>query len=47
MKHESKMTDEELIYTAEWAVKIGFNFLAKELIKEIQKRGLFKTNVRD
>jgi hypothetical protein len=42
MKHESKMTDNELLYVAEWAEKIGFFFLLKELLIELQKRKLIK-----
>jgi hypothetical protein len=34
------MTNEELIYATEWAIKIGFHFLAKELMKELKKRKL-------
>jgi hypothetical protein len=42
MKHESKMTNEELMYVAEWSEKIGFYHLAKIFITELEKRGLIK-----
>jgi len=42
MKHESKMSNQELLYVAEWSEKIGFHFYMKILIKELEARGLIK-----
>lgn len=42
MKHESKMTREELIYAYEWALNIGFYFLARDFLSEMKKRGFIK-----
>jgi hypothetical protein len=42
IKHESKMTNQELLYHYEWAINIHFNILAKEFLKELEKRGLVK-----
>jgi hypothetical protein len=42
MKHESKMTNEELLYFYEWAIDIHFSSLAKDFQKELEKRGLIK-----
>jgi hypothetical protein len=42
MKHESKMTNEELIYFYNWAVGIGFNQIARDFYKELIKRKLIK-----
>jgi hypothetical protein len=42
LKHESKMTDQELLEYYEWAINIRFNVLAGDFLKEIEKRGLVK-----
>ena len=46
IKHESKMTNEELLYIYEWAINIGFLYLAKTFLKELKKRGLVKNEKR-
>ena len=42
LKHESKMTNEELLYFYEWALNINFNALANDFLKEMEKRNLVK-----
>jgi hypothetical protein len=42
LKHESKMTNKELLYYYEWALNINFNTLAEEFLTEIKKRNLIK-----
>jgi hypothetical protein len=42
MKHESKMSNSELLHVAEWSERIGFYHLAKIFIAELEKRGLIK-----
>jgi hypothetical protein len=45
MKHESKMTNEELFSHYEWAVNANFTTLAGDFLKELKKRGLVKKNL--
>jgi hypothetical protein len=42
MKHESKMTNQELLHYYEWAINIRFNVLAGDFLKEMEKRSLVK-----
>jgi len=42
MKHESKMSNEELLSHYEWAVNINFTTLAKDFLVEMEKRRLIK-----
>jgi len=42
IKDWTKMTKDELLYTFEWAQKIGFHFLAKEVYNQLKVKGLIK-----
>jgi hypothetical protein len=41
-KDWAKMSREDLFYIIDWAQKIGFHFLAKELYKEMINKGFIK-----
>ena len=40
------MDNEELLYVYQWALNIGFFFLARDFFKELKKRGLVKDKER-
>jgi hypothetical protein len=42
IKHESKMTNDELLNYYEWALNLNFTFLAKDFLEEMEKRNLVK-----
>jgi hypothetical protein len=42
LKHESKMTNDELLYHYECFLNSGYTVLAKDLLAELEKRGLVK-----
>lgn len=47
IKDWPKMSRDELIHTFEWAQNIGFYFIAKEIYKEMVKRGYIKDEETD
>jgi len=42
LKHELKMTNEELLHYYNWTVRENFNTLSKDFLEEMEKRNLIK-----